>query len=85
MGRLQERGLCKNISGSLLTALAGITINFALGVPVLAIFIGWHKAIAAGFYPFIMGELYKLAFIASFIPNATKQISRYRENNNFGK
>lgn len=71
-GWLAQRGFAKNIASSFIASLLGATIIFAMGLPVLAKFIGWHAAIAAGLMPFVISEPLKLLAISLIIPRLWK-------------
>lgn len=72
-GYLAQRGFAKTISGSFIAALIGASIIFAFGVPVLALSVGWHQAIAFGLMPFIISEPIKLFALSTLTPNLWKQ------------
>ncbi|MDX1901713.1 MAG: biotin transporter BioY [Gammaproteobacteria bacterium] len=71
-GWLAQQGFAKNIALSFIASILGATIIFALGLPVLATFIGWKAAIAAGLMPFIITEPLKLFAISLIIPRLWK-------------
>lgn len=61
-GRLAEgRGL----AGRLLAMLAGLAVVYAFGLIWLALFVPASGLIAAGFAPFILGDLVKIALAAT--------------------
>jgi biotin transport system substrate-specific component len=63
-GWFSDRRLDRGIMSSFAVMLGANTINLALGVMWLAMFIGWHGAILGGFMPFWIGGLAK-AFLAT--------------------
>jgi biotin transport system substrate-specific component len=51
--------------GKLLAMLAGLAIIYALGLAWLGLFVPANKLVAAGFLPFILGDLLKVALVAA--------------------
>lgn len=51
--------------GKLLAMLAGLAIIYALGLAWLGVFVPVSKLMAAGFLPFILGDLLKVALVAA--------------------
>ena len=49
---------------------------FLLGVGYLGSIIGIEKAISAGFYPFILSEIFKILLAVALIPNITKYLNK---------
>lgn len=72
-GHLAERGFDKRYWTSFVALAAGLAIVFAFGVTWLAMFVapatGFSGAIAAGFTPFIVADLAKLALAAGILPS----------------
>jgi biotin transport system substrate-specific component len=69
VGWLAERGWDRNVALTFLANLAGTAIIFALGVAWLsAIMGGFEKAFVAGFQPFIVGAIVKIALAAAMLP-----------------
>ena len=71
----------KNMAGDLTALIAGSLIVYAAGVPWLkfAISISWPKALAAGMYPFLIGDALKVAaaaLIAKKIRNMIPEMNR---------
>lgn len=71
-GWLMERGLGRSLVTSFVALLAAHAVVFAFGVPWLAAIVGWEKAIAAGFVPFILGTLVKTALAVASYEAATR-------------
>ncbi len=46
--------------------LGNLTI-YALGLPWLAAFVGWERALQLGFLPFLLGDAFKLALAAAWV------------------
>jgi biotin transport system substrate-specific component len=52
---------------------------FALGLAWLGTVIGWDKPVLAfGLYPFVPGDLVKLALAAITVPSLTRMAGRWR-------
>lgn len=67
-GYLAEKGFAKNFLYAALAALPGLALIYALGLPVLAMYVGWHMAVTVGLLPFISGEAVKLGLLALLVP-----------------
>ena len=69
VGWLAERGWDRNVALTFLANLAGTAIIFALGVAWLSTIMGgFEKAVVAGFQPFIVGAIVKIALAAAMLP-----------------
>ncbi len=77
-GFLAERKWDRNIFSSFLAMLIGNVIIFAFGLLVLQSYVGMDKVLALGFYPFILGDMVKLALATILLPAGWKilRISR---------
>jgi biotin transport system substrate-specific component len=75
-GWLADRKLDSGILRSLGSMLAANAINLALGVFWLATFLGWHRAVLAGFMPFWIGGLLKAGLATATITLARKQMEK---------
>jgi biotin transport system substrate-specific component len=76
VGKLTEKGWDRNIGSSLGAMLIGEVIIFSLGVTWLSQAVGLsaEKALEAGLYPFLLGDLLKLALAAGVLPIAWKLV-----------
>lgn len=74
IGWLAERGWDRQLGKNLLAMTLGNLVIFAVGVPWLAIFTGWDKVMALGFYPFILGTIIKIGLAAALLPIGWKLI-----------
>jgi biotin transport system substrate-specific component len=74
VGTLSERGWDRSIRSSLGAMLIGEIIIFTFGVTWLAHALGVsaEKALQAGLYPFLLGDLMKLLAAAGLLPGAWK-------------
>lgn len=70
VGLLAERGLDRKWKTAIVPFLAGTVIIYLSGVTRLAAFVGLDKALAAGLYPFLIGDAIKLALAAIALPSA---------------
>jgi biotin transport system substrate-specific component len=64
MGFMADRGVTRSWLGMIATLFVGEVIIFALGVAFLGYLIGFDAALKGGLYPFILGDLLKLALAA---------------------
>ena len=72
VGWMCELKLDRRWSTALLPFLVGEAIIYLFGVPWLAVFVGTQRALAAGLYPFLMGDVAKLLLAALTLPMAWK-------------
>lgn len=77
-GRLAERQWDRHVPTALAAMLAGNVAIYLLGVPWLAavLGVGPGRALEQGLYPFIPGDLLKLALAALLLPGAWKLVRR---------
>ncbi len=74
-GLLAERGLERSVRTSVIPFLAGTIIIYTCGVFWLTIVLGsFSQALAAGFIPFVVGDVVKLVAAALALPAAWKLI-----------
>lgn len=76
VGWLAERGCDRNLRSSLPAFMAGQMIIYACGVLWLSRFTGFDGALAAGLYPFILGDLLKAGLAGAALPAAWKFVRR---------
>ena len=74
VGRLAEIGKDRRFRTALLVFLAGEATIYLFGLPWLGLVIGFEKALAAGFLPFLIGDAIKLVAAALALPAAWKLI-----------
>lgn len=80
-GYLAERGLDRRYATSVLAMAAGLAVIFVFGVSWLALFarpagVGLDAALRAGFYPFIVGDIFKIFLGAAILPGVWKIVGR---------
>jgi biotin transport system substrate-specific component len=68
VGWLCEHGWDRRISTAALAMGIGNAIIYLFGLPWLAYFVGAEKVLMAGLFPFILGDLIKLALAATALP-----------------
>lgn len=79
IGWLAERGFDRNPLKLYGAMLIGGAIVFAMGLAYLGTIIGWDKPILAlGLYPFILGDLVKLALAAAIVSAGVRLTSPSR-------
>lgn len=67
-GYLAERKWDRNIFTSFLAMLIGNVIIFIFGLLVLQSYVGMDNVLALGFYPFLVGDIVKLALATLLLP-----------------
>jgi biotin transport system substrate-specific component len=86
-GYLAERGFDRRYVTSVLAMLAGLVIVYASGIAWLGLFartlsgsaaIGLNAALAAGVYPFLIPDLFKLAAAAGIVPGVWRVVGPHR-------
>lgn len=65
VGRLADRGWTRSFGHALLAAYVGSALVFACGLAVLSRFVPSEALLAAGFYPFLIGDFVKNVLAAS--------------------
>jgi biotin transport system substrate-specific component len=75
-GLLAERGWDRRVGTTILAMLLGNAAIYAVGLPWLAAFVRIERALPLGFYPFIPGDLLKLALAAILLPAGWKLLGR---------
>ena len=80
-GYLAERGFDRRYMGSVVAMTAGLVVIFAFGVTWIAMFarpaaVGFDAALRTGFYPFVLGDIFKILLGATVLPAAWKFLGR---------
>lgn len=70
VGFLAERGLDRRLWTALGAFVIGELVIYLVGVPWLAQFIGWDKALVGGLWPFLPGDAVKAVLAALALPSA---------------
>ncbi|MFN3762417.1 MAG: biotin transporter BioY [Anaerolineae bacterium] len=73
-GWLCERGWDRRMPAAALAMLIGNLVIYLFGLPWLATFVGPEKALMMGLWPFIPGDLLKLALAALALPTAWRLV-----------
>ncbi|PWH20194.1 MAG: biotin transporter BioY [Anaerolineae bacterium] len=74
VGSLAERGWTQNAIKTLLAMLIGNAAIYLFGLPMLALYVGSAQALAAGFYPFLIGDAIKILLATLMLPIGWKVI-----------
>jgi biotin transport system substrate-specific component len=77
MGLMADRGITKSWTGMIATLVAGEVVIFGLGIAYLAYLYGFDKALQFGLYPFVLGDLLKVALALLFGKGVLKGASRF--------
>jgi biotin transporter BioY len=78
VGWLAERGWDRRIWTAALAMLAGETVLYVFGLTWLVRFVPIGKVLQVGLYPFIIGDLIKVAAAALILPSAWLLLRRFR-------
>jgi len=76
VGWLCEKGFDRKIKTAILAMLFGNILIYISGLFWLARFIGFGKVLAAGLYPFIIGDLLKILLAGLVLPMGWKLIKK---------
>lgn len=76
IGWFAERGWDRDVLRTLVAMAAGSVLLFACGLTQLATFVGRDRVLEAGLYPFVIGDLIKMAVAAGLLPAAWKILER---------
>ncbi len=74
LGLLAERGMGRGPVSTALAMIVGTALIYVFGVTHLSGFIGFEKAVAAGFLPFLYGDALKLIVAAGLMPLAWRGV-----------
>jgi len=73
-GLLAEKGWDRRVGTTLLAMLLGNAAIYALGLSWLSAFVGIEQTFPLGFYPFVAGDLLKLALAALLLPSGWRML-----------
>src|SRR5262245_9517806 len=77
IGCLAERGWDRTPWRAAIAMLVGSLVLFACGLVQLAAFVGRARVLETGLYPFVVGDLLKIAVAASVLPGLWALLSRF--------
>lgn len=77
VGFLARNGWDRRISTTILAMIFGNVIIYTFGLLWLSALVGLQSALAGGLYPFIPGDLLKIALAAAVLPSAWKLLERF--------
>ncbi|HHE71378.1 MAG TPA: biotin transporter BioY [Chloroflexi bacterium] len=60
LGWLRQAGYLRSVGRLALAMIGANLLIYGIGLPWLAQFVGWHRVLALGLYPFVAGDLAKL-------------------------
>jgi biotin transporter BioY len=75
VGKLAEMGWDRRVSTTILAMLAGEIVLYTFGVCWLAIMTNIRTALVIGLYPFIVGDILKIALAAAVLPAGWKLLN----------
>lgn len=75
VGRLAEMGWDRRVITTIAAMLAGEVVLYTFGVCWLAIMTNIRTALAVGLYPFIVGDILKIALAAAVLPAGWKLLN----------
>lgn len=75
-GLMAEKGWDRKIGTTILAMTFGSFIIFAVGLPCLAVYSGFDRVLAVGLFPFIPGDIIKIALAAVLLPSGWKLIGK---------
>ena len=78
VGWLAERGWDRRVWTAALAMLAGETVLYIFGLTWLARFVPAENVLQVGLYPFVIGDLMKVAAAALMLPSAWLLLRRFR-------
>ena len=76
VGTLSERGWDRKPWTTAASMIIGNGIIYAAGIVWLSKFVGWQAVLGAGFYPFLVGDAFKIALATILLPAGWKFIGR---------
>jgi biotin transport system substrate-specific component len=78
-GRLAEKGWDRRIGTTILAMISGNIMIYTFGLIWLACLMGFSaKVLTVGVYPFIIGDLLKIALAAALLPSGWKLLESYK-------
>ncbi|MBE9179600.1 biotin transporter BioY [Oculatella sp. LEGE 06141] len=80
VGQLAERGWDKRFITSLLAMLLGNVVIYTVGLLWLSRFVGAERVLTLGLYPFVIGDLLKIALATGLLPIGWKVLNSKHSN-----
>jgi len=78
VGFLAERGWDRRVTTTILAMIIGNIVIYAFGLAWLSHLAGLRSALAGGLWPFIPGDILKIALAAALLPSAWKMLRKFR-------
>ena len=76
VGALSERGWDRRFLSTLAAMALGNLVIYLFGLPWLAQFVGWERAVSVGLLPFLTGDALKAALAAVALPGSWMLLGR---------
>lgn len=80
MGSFADKGATKDFRKTLVVAYLGSAITFACGLSVLSFFVPGNLLLAAGLWPFLLGDCLKNITVSFMVTNLNRRHSGYAES-----
>jgi biotin transport system substrate-specific component len=74
LGWWGEQSRSRSVTGATWGMLFGHALIYALGVLWLSQFVGWDQVLELGVYPFVLGDVMKVAVGATALPWLWKKL-----------
>jgi len=78
VGWLAERGWDRHAFKTVAAMLLGNALIYAVGLSWLGQLVGWDRVLHLGLWPFVPGDLLKVALAAALLPGAWRWVTRGR-------
>ncbi|MGB7624166.1 MAG: biotin transporter BioY [Terriglobia bacterium] len=80
VGWMADRGYGKRLGSALVMMILGSAAIFAVGVPWLkwVMRVDWMQALNLGFWPFLIGDVYKVVLAALLLPGSWRLFAKAR-------
>ncbi|GAP06219.1 MAG TPA: biotin transporter BioY [Anaerolinea thermolimosa] len=79
VGWLSERGWDRRFITMIFSMLIGNAVIYTLGLPWLAIYVGWGSVMKLGLVPFIAGDILKVILAAMILPQIWRWVKPRNE------
>jgi len=77
IGWLAERGFDQHFKRAVQAMIVADVAIFSVGLAWLAYFVGGDRVLAAGLWPFLPGEIFKIALAATLLPIGWKVLRKF--------